>query len=94
VGRSGGVGLICRGVPPWAPALLPTTWRRSGAHGGTPLQIWPGGLVLCDLVLCDLVLLLDPIGVLSSSQFSYLSPFRLPIVQNSMLGSVLTTAVS
>ena len=35
-----GGGLICRGVPPWAPALL-KVGNKAGAHGGTPLQIRP-----------------------------------------------------
>jgi|GEM_PF-5634776 len=35
-----GGGLICRGVPPWAPALL-KAGNKAGAPGGTPLQIRP-----------------------------------------------------
>jgi hypothetical protein len=33
-------GLICRGIPPWAPPFDPelSDFEQKGAHGGTPLQ--------------------------------------------------------
>src|SRR6185436_10254291 len=32
-------GLICRGVPPWAPALLPATWEERAPPEGRPYKL-------------------------------------------------------